>query len=231
MPGRVGPDRDALGERVAGDEEGEAEHDEQHLGQQVEHGDEDPVAVEGRAADEPDRGDAEHDADADDDVPGVVLERAPLQRRAEVVRQEERRERDHDQVVEEERPAGEEAGQVVEGAADEGGGAARLRNRGRALRVRERDDQEERADDGEHLGRQAERVQGDDPERDVDRGGDLAVGDREERRRVENALQPRDLPRHGRRLLRSSDSHCDCHRRQSRYSRPAPRPTNRTPIR
>jgi hypothetical protein len=64
----------------------------------------------------------------------------------QVVRHEERGERDHDQVVEEQRPAGEEADEVVEGTAHERGGTARLRDRGRALRVREGDHDEERAD-------------------------------------------------------------------------------------
>ena len=65
------------------------------------------------------------------------------------MRHEERRERDHDQVVEEEHPAGEEAGEVVERDADERRGAARLADRRRPLRVRERDDEEEQADDAE----------------------------------------------------------------------------------
>ena len=131
----------------------------------------------------------------------MVLQRADLQRGAEVVRQEQRRERDHDQVVEEERPAGQEAGEVVERPANKGRGAAGLGDRGRALGVRERDDEEERAREGQDLGREAEGVQGDDPERDVDRRGDLAVGHREERGSVENPLQAGNLPRHGGRLL------------------------------
>ena len=140
-------------------------------------------------------------ATAVDQVPRVAAERVDLEGACHVVRQEQRRERDHDQVVEEERPAGEEAGEVVERAADEGRCAARLRNRGRALCVRERDDEEESADQGQHLGREAERVQRDDPEREVDRGGDLAVRDREERGRVEHPLETRDLARHAVRLL------------------------------
>jgi hypothetical protein len=43
---------------------------------------------------------------------------------------------------------------------------------------------------------EAERVQCDDPEGEVDRGGDLAVGDRKERRSVEDALQAGQLARH-----------------------------------
>ena len=51
--------------------------------------------------------------------PGSVR-RVPAERVPHVVRHEERRERDHDQVVEEEHPAGEEPERVVERAADEG---------------------------------------------------------------------------------------------------------------
>ena len=79
----------------------------------------------------------------DDDVPRRVAERVDVERGADVVRQEQRRQRDHDQVVEEERPAGDEADEVVEGTSRERLGAARLGDRGGALRVRERDDEED----------------------------------------------------------------------------------------
>src|SRR5206468_11242165 len=94
-----------------------------------------------------------------------------------------------DQVVEEDRPAGDEAAEVVERLADERRRTAGLRDRGRSLRVRHRYEQEEDADAEQHRGRKAERVEGDDPEREVDRGRDFAVGDREERRRVEDPLE------------------------------------------
>ena len=45
-------------------------------------------------------------------------------------------------------------------------------------------------------GREPDGVQGDDPEREVDRRGDLAVGRREERARVELAAQARQLAGH-----------------------------------
>src|ERR687887_332464 len=201
VPRRLGADRDPTRERVAREQEREAERDQAELRDEVEDGDDDPVAVEGRAAAEPDEAHADDHADRDDEVPRMMRERADLEGRAEVVRQEEGRERDHDQVVEEQRPAGQEAGEVVERAPDEGRGAARLRDRGGALGVRERDDEEEGADEREHLRCEAERVQGDDSERDVDRGGDLAVRDREQRRRVEDPLESGDLARHGLRLL------------------------------
>jgi hypothetical protein len=186
---------------VRREQEGEAERDEAGLRDQVENRDHDPVAVESRSPHEAERGDDQDRADADDDVPRLVPERVDLERRGEVVRHEQRRERDHDQVVEKERPAGQEPSEVVERPADEGRGAAGLRNRGRALRVRERHDEEEPAHEREHDRRQAERVEGDDPERDVDRRRDLAVGDGEERGRVEDPLESGDLARHVGRLL------------------------------
>ena len=205
VPGRLGADRDSARERVPREEQREAERHEAELRDEVEHGDDDPVAVEGRATEQADHSDADDHADRDDQVPGVPAEGGHLERGREVMRQKERRERDHDQVVEEERPAGEEAGEVVERPANEGRGAARLRDRRGALCVRERNDQEEGAHEREHLGGEPQRVQGDDPEGDVDRGGDLAVRDREERRGVEDALKAGDLARHKRRLILTTE--------------------------
>ena len=86
-----------------------------------------------------------------------------------------------------------------------------------ALRVRERDDEEEQPREQEHERREPERGSGDDPERDVERGRDLAVGDREQRRRVEHALEAADLTGHVVSL--------------SRLRRPTPSATNRPPRR
>ena len=179
-------------ERVRREEEREPEHDEQQLRQQVERRHDDPEPVERRPAD-----DAGPSATSTiTPTPTITshglrssasIRSAP----AEIVRQEERRQRDHDQVVEEERPAGHEARQVVERAADERRGAARLGQRSGAFGVRERDDQEEHAGREQHERREAERVRGEHAEREVDRRGDLAVGDGEEGARVELALAAR----------------------------------------
>jgi hypothetical protein len=189
-------ERDAFRERVRREEEREPEHDEQELRGEVEARDGKAGAVQLRAAGEAEARDAEDDGDGDDDVPRRLPQRVDAKRRAQVVRQKQGRKRDHDHVVEEERPAGEEAERVVVGAPDEGRGAARLRDRRRALRVRERDDEKEdpRAEEDER--RQAERVGGDDPEREVEGRGDLAVRDREERRCVERALEAAELAGH-----------------------------------
>ena len=122
------------------------------------------------------------------DVPGAV--QLGEERTRHVVRHEESRQGDDDQVVEKEHPAGDEAPEVVEGDADEGRGAAGLANCRSPLGVGERDDQEEQAGREQHERREAERAQRDDAEREVDRRGDLPVGDREERGSVENPLKP-----------------------------------------
>ena len=83
-----------------------------------------------------------------------------------------------------------------DGAADERGGAARLGERRGRLGVRERDEQEEHADAEQHERREPDGVERDDPEREVDRRGDLAVGDREERARVELAAEAGQLAGH-----------------------------------
>ena len=107
----------------------------------------------------------------------------------EVVRQEERREGGDDQVVEEERPARDEAGEVVERAPDERRGAAGLAQLGRALGVRQRDDEEEQPGREQDVRREPERPRRDDPEREVDGAGDLAVRDAEEVVRAQAAAE------------------------------------------
>jgi hypothetical protein len=116
---------------------------------------------------------------------------------AEVMRKEERGKRADDQVVEEEHPAGDEPGEVVERAPDEGRGAAGLAELGGPLGVRERDDEEEDAGPEQDPGREAERVRCDDPEREVDRGGDLPVGDRDQLAPLQPTAQLRQLAGHG----------------------------------
>ena len=145
---------------------------------------------------QPDARDARDDDAGGDHVTGAAGDRVDAEREAEVVRHEERGQRDHDQVVEEEHPAGEEAGKVVEGEAHERRGAARLADRCGALRVGERDDQEEKPDDAEHERREPERMERDDAEREVEGRCDLAVRDRGERGRIEDALELWELTSH-----------------------------------
>ena len=64
---------------------------------------------------------------ADDGIPWRLAERRLTERGREVVRDEERGERHDDEEVEEEHPAGDEAGEVVERAPHERRSAAGLR--------------------------------------------------------------------------------------------------------
>ena len=208
VPRGLRADVEPARERARREEEREAEQHEQQLRHEVEQRHDEAEGVKTRPphqAHDRDRGD--HDT-ADDHVARTLRDRVHADREAEVVREEERRERDHDQVVEEERPTGHEPGQVVERDADEGRGAARLSDRRRPLGVRHRHDEEEHADDREDERREPERMQRDDAEREVERGRHLAVRDGGERRRVQHALQPRQLAGHARNLpgeeLRSS---------------------------
>ena len=178
-----------------------------------------------REPDDADRGDRD---DADDDVPRGVTDLVEPERRADVMGHEERREGDDDQVVEEERPAGDEPDEVVEGAAGERLRPTHLRDRSRSLGVGERDEAEDDAGEGEHERGQAERLRGDDPERDVDGGGDLAVGDREERGCVEDSLEAANLASHP---LAPRLAWGSAPRLRSSVNRATPSATNRPPRR
>jgi len=255
VPARVAAERRALGQRVRRKEQCKPEDDEQHLRGEIDERDHEREPEDALVAKQPEDGDARDHAAPGDDVPRLVHGRE--HRRGRVVRNIQGGQRDHDQVVQEKSPARHEAPKVVEGDPDEGGGATGLPNCCRPLRVGKRDDQEEGAGQEQDGRREPERVEGDDPEREVDRGGDLAVGDREQCRRVENALQSWELARHRRSLCprpadrdsvrpaftdssfeRPSLQRAGVRRPQprrvrarSRYSRPTPRAANSKPSR
>jgi hypothetical protein len=196
VPRRLRPEREAAPECARREEEGEAEDHEQQLRDEVDERHDESERVQLRLAQQPDQPDrSDHDA-ADDHVSRMLGDRVHPDREPEGVREEERRERDHDQVVEEERPAGDESREVVEGDPHERRGASGLADRRRPFCVRQCHDEEKQARDGENRGRQPERVQRDDPEREIERRRDLAVGDRSEGRRVERPLQLRQLAGH-----------------------------------
>ena len=123
---------------------------------------------------------------------GFVLQRLPEDR--QVVRDEERRDGDRDDVVEHLRPGGPERDELVEGVAGEARRAAGLRVADRALGVGRRRRGEDQPADQEDERRQPERDRRGDAERVVDRRADVAVRGREERRRPEHALEPLLLP-------------------------------------
>ncbi len=152
--------------------------------------------MQARPAGDPHARDGHDEGAADDRVPRRLAERSLTDCAREVVRKEERGERHDDQEVEEQHPPRHEPGEVVEGSPHERRSASGLGNRRRALRVRERDEDEQSARDEQDERRQTERDRGDDAERDVQRRRDLAVRDREQRRRVEDALEAADLARH-----------------------------------
>ena len=95
---------------------------------------------------------------------------------AQVVRHEERRDGDREDVVQRQRPAGEERDDVIEGMAGERGRPARFGEHRRALGIGFRGQREQAAGEDEHQRRQPERMGGDEAERVVDRGADVAVG-------------------------------------------------------
>ena len=148
------------------------------------------------AADETHRRDGGDDRAPDGHVPRRLAQRRRTEGRAEIVRHEERRERHHDQEVEEQHPTGREPEDVRERAPDEGCGPTRFGNRRRSLGVRQRHEDEDRARQEEDERRESERRRRDDPERDVERRRDLPVRDREEGRSVEDAFEPSQLAGH-----------------------------------
>ena len=130
-----------------------------------------------------------HDDQAAEDVVGVVLERVQARKRAQVVRHEERRDGDREDVVQAQGPAGEERHDIVERVARERRGAAGFREHGRALGVRFGRQREQPAGEQEDQRRQAERMGGDESERVVDRRADVAVGRSEQARHADRSPQ------------------------------------------
>ena len=186
---------------VRAEDQRETDQHEQQLRREVDDREEDVQAC--RLADADDVQQHEHrDHDrAADDVPGVRPQRAPEDR--EVVRHEERRDGDRDHIIEHLRPRGPEGDELVEGMAGEAGGAAGLGKTHRPLGIGRRRRREDQSADHKDERRQPERDPSDQAEGVVDRGADVPVGGREERRRAEDALETllTTPPRHARMLL------------------------------
>jgi hypothetical protein len=165
-----------------------ADQHQQHLGQEV--GDSQRHVQRRRLLDAADVDDRQHDDHdrAGDDVAGRMAQLRPEQP-ADVVRDEERGDRDRRRVGQHLRPGGEERPELVERAAREARRAARLRvHRGR-LGVRGGGHEEEHAGDDEDDRRQAQRIRRDETQRVIDGGADVAVGGGEERVGPEDALK------------------------------------------
>ena len=125
--------------------------------------------------------------DAADDVARRVPQ--PRPEHGEVVRHEERRDRDRDDVVEHLPPARKEADQLVEGMSREARRAASFGVHHGGLRVGSRGGHEDQARDDEGDRRQPEGEGGGDAQGVVDRGANVAVGGREERAHAVHARQ------------------------------------------
>ena len=165
----------------------EAHEHEQDLRAEIGHG-EDQVQARRLAQAPYVQPDQQRDRDQPtDDVARVVCESG--EERAQVVRHKERGDGDRDDVVEAERPAGEEGDDVVEGMARKRRGAARLGEHRGALGVGLGRQDEQHTGEHEHQRRQSQGVRGDEAEGVVDRRADVAVGRGEQARNADRAAQ------------------------------------------
>jgi hypothetical protein len=121
-----------------------------------------------------------------------VAQRAPED--LQVLRRRVTGDGDQDDVVEQDRPPGDEADELVERVAGEDRRAAALGVQRGALRVGHRRQREEHRRDQEHERREPERVTGDHAEREVERARQRRVDDREQERRADAAPERRERP-------------------------------------
>ena len=164
-----------------------AEHHEQDLREQVGDREEDVQRRRLAQAAHVQAGEhGDHDQSADD-VARVVPQAG--EECAQVVGHEERADRDRDDVVERQRPAGEERRHLVERVPGERRGAARLREHRGSLGVGLRGEREQAAREDENERRQPERVRRHKAERVVDRRADVAVRRREQPGHPDRAAQ------------------------------------------
>ena len=126
----------------------------------------------------------------------AVAER--IREHAQVLRGRVGRDGDQDDVVEQDRPARDEAHELVERVAGEHARAAPVLVQRGSLDVGHRRDREHQRGDQEHERGEPERVARDHPEREVQGARQRRVDDREEDRRADAAA--RDRPRAGREL-------------------------------
>ena len=159
-------------EPVAREQEDAAEHDQQHCVANAKPAIHDREPVQTGPADEPHRRRSRGSRRRPTTLSqGLSREPVPADRVAEVVRREQRGERDHDQVVEEEHPAGQEPGLVVERAPDEESPRRPVSGIAAVPSAYESGDERKSSPTASSThGRQAERVQRDDAEREVERG-------------------------------------------------------------
>ena len=180
----------------------QADRDQQRLRAQVGQRQEDVEAGRLLHAHDVQRHQQQHYDRAAVDVVGVGVQVPARPELGQVVRHEDRRDRDRDGVVQHLRPAGEERDRLVEGVPRERRRAAGLGEPGGGLRVGDGREEEDGARDEERDRGQAQRVGGDQAQRVVDRRPDVAVGRREQRRRPEDSVQTPGLAAlHGHRAV------------------------------
>ena len=126
-PGRGDAPVDVVDQDLRAEDEHEAECDEQHLGREVDHRERDREPRRLLDADDVEDDERDDHDDAADDVPRVLAQRLPEDR--EVVRDEERRGGDGDDVDEHLRPGGAEGDELVEGVPGEAEEPPASRNR------------------------------------------------------------------------------------------------------
>ncbi len=227
-PGRRGAELDRVEQRVRVEEQRQPEHDDERL-QRRSPTSSMPTRRMRRAAEAADV--AEHDQRDERQRQAqrlaAIAERAPED--LQVLRRRVGRDGDQDHVVEQDRPAGDEADELVEGVAREHRRAAAILVQRGALDVGHGGHRVEQRRDQEHQRRQPQRVAGDHAQREVDRARQRGVDDREQDRRADAA--PRHLPRARRqlRLLPPGRAHVPRLLRTSTYQRPPPAAMNSTP--
>jgi hypothetical protein len=192
------PEVDRAGDRPDVEDGDDADAD--HHEQQDDVGDDqaqDALAAPGREAEDVAHGHVGDDPERHGRLGNAERELPPEHR--EVVGDHERRDRDEDEEVQEDRPGRDERPQLVERVAGEHRRPGALLVQRGALDVGERRQDEEEPGDEEDERRGAERVLGHDAEHEVQGGRDRRVDDREQRRRAEAA--PDERPHLGRHAL------------------------------
>ena len=162
---------------------------EDRLGAEVGQGEEDVEARRLLDADDVQEHQQQHHDRAGVDVVRVAQQVATRPELGQVVRHEDRRDRDGHRVVQHLRPAGEEAHELVERVPGERCRAAGLREPRSRLGVRHRREEEDDPRDEERDRREPERVDRHQAEGVVDRRAHVSVGGREQRRRAEHAVK------------------------------------------
>ncbi len=186
-PGRRDAPVDVVDEDRRTEHEEEPEEHEEHLRREIDHREDDR---ELRGLLDTDDVETHENRDHDraaDDVPRIRLQGLPEDR--EVMRHEERRRGDRNDVHEHLGPRSPEADDLVERMPSKARRPTRLRVENRALRVGGRRHREHQPRDEEDQRRQSEGVDRRESEGVVDRRADVAVSSGEERRRSKDSLE------------------------------------------